>query len=67
MAAVERWFARPVKVMGLRPEFPFARLVTWARHHGEIDVVERRPVQPLGVYTLVRFRRARPASLARSA
>jgi len=67
MAAVERWFARPVKVMGLRPEFPFARLVAWARRHGEVDVIERRPIQPLGVYTLVRFRRRPAGILAQSA
>jgi len=65
-AAVERWFARPAGALGLRPEFPFARLAAWARGHGGIEILERRPIPPLGVYTLVRFRR-NAATLARSA
>jgi phosphatidylethanolamine/phosphatidyl-N-methylethanolamine N-methyltransferase len=56
-AAIERWCARPSRVLGLRPEFPFARLAAWASRHGGVEVIERRPVKPLGVYTLVRFRR----------
>jgi phosphatidylethanolamine/phosphatidyl-N-methylethanolamine N-methyltransferase len=30
-AAVERWAAKPIRALGLRPEFPFARLQAWAR------------------------------------
>jgi phosphatidylethanolamine/phosphatidyl-N-methylethanolamine N-methyltransferase len=56
-AAFERWFARHAAPLGLRPEFPFARLAAWARCHGGIDIVDRRPIPPFGVYTLVRFRR----------
>jgi len=56
-AAIERWCAGPSRKLGLRPEFEFSRLVTWAHRHGSIELVERRPLKPLGVYTLVRFRR----------
>lgn len=56
-AAIERWFARPSRALGLRPEFPFARLADWARSHGGAELIERRPIKPFGVYTLVRFRR----------
>lgn len=56
-AAVERWCARPSRQLGLRPEFPFSRLVAWARGHGGAELIERRLVGPFGVYTLVRFRR----------
>ncbi len=56
-AAVERWCARPTRALGLRPEFPFARLSSWASRHGGVEVIERRPVKPMGVFTLVRFRR----------
>jgi phosphatidylethanolamine/phosphatidyl-N-methylethanolamine N-methyltransferase len=66
-AAVERWFARPAKAIGLRPEFPFARLAAWARDHGGIEIVDRCPIQPLGIYTLVRFRRAQTEMMAQSA
>ncbi len=56
-AAIERWFARPSRALGLRPEFPFARLAAWARSHGGAELIERRPIKPFGLYTLVRFRR----------
>ncbi|MBL8574367.1 MAG: class I SAM-dependent methyltransferase [Hyphomicrobiaceae bacterium] len=54
-AAVERLFARVSRPLGLRPEFPFARLQAWADRHGGIGAIHRNPVQPLGVYTVVRF------------
>lgn len=56
-AAVERWTASKARAIGLRPEFPFARLQAWANAHGGAELIERRKVPPLGVYTLVRFRR----------
>jgi phosphatidylethanolamine/phosphatidyl-N-methylethanolamine N-methyltransferase len=66
-AAVERWFARPSRKLGLRPEFPFARLAAWAHAHGGVEVIERRPVKPFGVYTLVRFRRVDPTLAVQAA
>ena len=56
-AAIERWAARPTRALGLRPEFPFARLLAWAKAHGGVELIERRRLKPLGAYTLVRFRR----------
>jgi phosphatidylethanolamine/phosphatidyl-N-methylethanolamine N-methyltransferase len=57
LAAIERWAAKPTRALGLRPEFPFARLVAWAQAHGGVELIERRRIKPLGAYTLVRFRR----------
>lgn len=56
-AAVERLLAQKARKLGLRPEFPFARLAAWAEAHGGAELIERRKVKPFGVYTLVRFRR----------
>lgn len=56
-AAIERWFSRHAHTFGLRPEFPFQRLQDWALASGQAQVIERRRVAPMGVYTLVRFRR----------
>jgi len=56
-AAIERWFARRAGPLGLRPDFPFARLAGWAEQHGGVELIAREPVRPLGIYTLVRFRR----------
>jgi ubiquinone/menaquinone biosynthesis C-methylase UbiE len=63
-AAIERLTARHARRLGLRPEFPFARLAAWAKEHGEAELIERRKLKPFGVYTLVRFRRTAPQSVA---
>jgi ubiquinone/menaquinone biosynthesis C-methylase UbiE len=61
-AAVERWAAKRTRRLGLRPEFPFARLQAWAHANKDANLVERRKVAPFGVYTLVCFERAVPAA-----
>ena len=63
-AAVERLLAERARALGLRPEFPFARLAAWARSHGGAELIERRKVPPFGLYTLVRFRRLAVQSAA---
>jgi hypothetical protein len=30
-------------------------LAAWAKAHGGAELIERRPIKPFGVYTLVRF------------
>ena len=61
-AAVERLLAQKARALGLRPEFPFARLAAWAQTHGGAELIERRKVPPFDDYTLVRFRRCEPQS-----
>jgi phosphatidylethanolamine/phosphatidyl-N-methylethanolamine N-methyltransferase len=56
-AAVERWAAQRTRKLGLRPEFPFARLQAWAHANEDARLVERRKVAPFGIYTLVCFER----------
>jgi ubiquinone/menaquinone biosynthesis C-methylase UbiE len=56
-AAVERWAAKRTRSLGLRPEFPFARLQAWAEANDDAILVERRKVA-FGIYTLVCFERA---------
>lgn len=63
-AAIERLLAEKARRLGLRPEFPFQRLVTWAHAHGGAELIERRKIKPFGVYTLVRFRRASAHNVA---
>lgn len=57
-AAVERWAAKRTRKLGLRPEFPFARLQAWASSNSDAALVERRRLKPFGIYTLVAFQRA---------
>jgi phosphatidylethanolamine/phosphatidyl-N-methylethanolamine N-methyltransferase len=53
--AFERWFAPMARRLGWRPEFPWARLSRWAERADGICVIERRPMPPLGHFSLVRF------------
>jgi len=57
LAAIEQWSARYVRSAGLRPNFPFARLMDWAGARGDIRLVERSVIEPLRFFTLARFRR----------
>jgi ubiquinone/menaquinone biosynthesis C-methylase UbiE len=63
-AAVERWAAQKTRALGLRPEFPFARLQAWAQSTENAILIERRKVAPFGIYTLVCFERAERAFAA---
>jgi len=53
----ERGFAPLARKLGWRPEFRFARLADWAARHGGVQVIERRPMPPLGHFSLVRIAR----------
>ena len=51
----EQGFAPIARRLGWRPEFPFKRLTDWAARHGGVRLLERRPIRPLGHFSLVRF------------
>jgi phosphatidylethanolamine/phosphatidyl-N-methylethanolamine N-methyltransferase len=57
-AAAERAFAPLARRLGWRPEFGWERLARWAARHGGVCVVERRPMPPLGHFSLIRFAKA---------
>lgn len=50
-------FAPLARRLGWRPEFPWARLVNWAGSHGGVTLVERRPMPPMGHFSLIRYRK----------
>ena len=50
-------FAPLARRLGWRPEFPWERLVNWAARHGGIDLIERRPMPPMGHFSLIRYRK----------
>jgi phosphatidylethanolamine/phosphatidyl-N-methylethanolamine N-methyltransferase len=50
-------FAPLARRLGWRPEFRFGRLADWAARHGGVRVIERRPMPPLGHFSLIRFER----------
>ena len=53
--AFERWFSPVARRLGWRPEFPWARLASWAERTGGVQLIERRPMPPLGHFSLIRF------------
>ena len=59
-AAVERWAAKRTRGLGLRPDFPFARLAAWAQSNDGAALIERRKVAAF--YTLVCFERTGPVA-----
>src|ERR1700726_1925994 len=56
--AFELAFAPLGRRLGWRPEFPWARLVGWAAKHGGVTLTERRPMPPMGHFSLIRYRKA---------
>jgi phosphatidylethanolamine/phosphatidyl-N-methylethanolamine N-methyltransferase len=57
-ATFEGWFAPLARRLGWQPQFRWDRLAQWAARHGGVRVVERRPMPPLGHFSLIRFARA---------
>ncbi|MET0707862.1 MAG: class I SAM-dependent methyltransferase [Tardiphaga sp.] len=51
-------FAPLARRLGWRPEFPWARLVDWAAAHGGVTLSERRPMAPMGHFSLIRYRKS---------
>jgi phosphatidylethanolamine/phosphatidyl-N-methylethanolamine N-methyltransferase len=59
--AFEQWFSPMARRLGWRPEFPWARLQRWAERTSGVELIERRPMPPLGHFSLIRFGKAVPA------
>src|SRR5436305_12484729 len=53
--AFELAFAPVARRLGWRPEFPWARLTAWKERVPQIHLLERRPMPPLGHFSLVRY------------
>ena len=56
--AFELAFAPLARRLGWRSEFPWRRLTDWAAKHGGVSLAERRPMPPLGHFSLIRFRKS---------
>ena len=50
-------FAPLARRLGWRPEFPWERLVQWQARHGGVTLAERRPMPPMGHFSLIRYRK----------
>jgi phosphatidylethanolamine/phosphatidyl-N-methylethanolamine N-methyltransferase len=52
----EQAFSPVAQRLGWRLEFKFERIAGWAVRHGGVELVERRPMPPLGHFSLIRYR-----------
>lgn len=55
--ALEKMAAPLASRLGWRTEFSWSRYQRWADGAGRVQVVERRPLPPLGHFSLIRFRK----------
>ena len=53
-----RCFTPLARRLGWHPEFRWQRLEQWAARHGGVRLIERRPMPPLGHFSLIRFAKA---------
>jgi len=53
---LERWLMPLTSRLGWRTEFPWARFEQWAQE-APVRLLERRPLPPLGHFSLIRFAR----------
>jgi phosphatidylethanolamine/phosphatidyl-N-methylethanolamine N-methyltransferase len=56
-ALFEAGFAPIARRLGWRPEFRFERIANWAARHGGVKLLERRPMPPMGHFSLIRYQR----------
>jgi phosphatidylethanolamine/phosphatidyl-N-methylethanolamine N-methyltransferase len=54
-AAYESAFAPIARQLGWQVAFRWERLTSWAARHGGVELIERRPMPPLGHFSLIRF------------
>ncbi len=54
----ELQFAPIARRLGWRPEFEWARLQAWIDRNPHMRVIERRPMPPLGHFSMMRFGKA---------
>jgi phosphatidylethanolamine/phosphatidyl-N-methylethanolamine N-methyltransferase len=57
IAWAERWLGQKSASLGWRPEFPWAILGDWLSSRGDVRLIERRKIAPLGLFTLTRIER----------
>lgn len=56
--AFELQFAPIARRLGWRPEFEWSRLQAWIDRNPNMRVIERRPMPPLGHFSMMRFGKA---------
>ncbi len=61
---IEQRLQPVVRQLGFRTDFAWSRYTDWAAQAHGMELVERRPVPPLGHFSLIRFRKVAAAAAA---
>ncbi len=61
IGAIEGWLSRHGHALGWRPDFPWSVVGDWLAKRPNIELLERRRLAPLGLFTLIRLRRTTDA------
>jgi phosphatidylethanolamine/phosphatidyl-N-methylethanolamine N-methyltransferase len=61
---IERRLQPVVRQLGFRTDFAWSCYAQWAAKAHSVELVERRPVPPMGHFSLIRFRKLPPAVAA---
>ena len=61
---IEQRLQPVVRQLGWRTEFAWSRYAQWVANTSSMELVERRPVPPLGHFSLIRFRKLGRAAAA---
>ena len=57
VAWIEAAMGRHARQLGWRPQFPWSVIGDWIAGRSDIELIERRTLAPLGLFTLARLRR----------
>ena len=57
IAAIEAFMGRRAEKLGWRPQFPWSVIGDWIAARSDVELIERRTLNPLGLFTLARLRK----------
>ena len=57
VAWFEGWLGKRSASLGWRPQFPWSIVTAWLARRPDIEFVERRPLDSIGLFTLIRMKR----------
>ncbi len=57
IALIEAWLGRKAATLGWDPRFPWSVLGNWIDRRPDVDLLERRTLAPIGLFTMARLRR----------
>jgi len=57
VALFESWLGKRSASLGWRPQFPWSIVQNWLDRRPDIEFIERRPLDNIGLFTLIRMRR----------